>query len=123
MAISDSFVPDITGGDINALPVRTQTLTDDGEITIASGVVFLNKAGVIAATLDNPPVGMDGAQLIITSLTAAAHTISNAAGAGFNGGGAASDVATLGAAIGNGLHLVAANGKWNVVASTGATLA
>lgn len=123
MAISDNFTPDIQDGDVTSLPVRLQTLTDDGAITIAQGVVLLNKAGVVAATIDDPPTGMNGAELTILSETAQAHTVSNAAGSGFNGGGAGSDVGTFGGAIGDGIVLVAANGVWLVKANTNVTLA
>jgi hypothetical protein len=117
------FVPDIQDGDVSSYPVPTQTLTDDGAVTLVDGVVFLNKAGAIAATIADPPTAMDGARLTVISLTAQAHTLSNAAGSGFNGGGAASDIGTFAAAIANNIELVAKGGVWYVVNNTNVTLA
>lgn len=105
-------------------PQGIQAMTADGAITIKSGLVTLSKAGVLAATLADPTTTTDdGKVLRVVSLTANAHTISNAAGSGFNGAGTAKDVATLGGAIGDGLTVIAYQGKWYVVGSVNATLA
>ena len=97
----------LTGGQV--LPV--QVLTGDGAITIKTGLVILNKAGAIAATLADPTATTDdGKVLRILSVTAQAHTVTIAGG--LNGSGASADVGTFSAAIGNGVTLVAYQGKW-----------
>lgn len=96
----------------------------DGAISVKDGVVYVTKASAAALTLADPAsVTDDGKKLSIISTTAAAHTVSNAAGSGFNAGGAASDVGTFGAAKGNNLILRAYGGKWLVESSVGVTLA
>ena len=115
------FVPDVRDGDVSSYPVPTQVLTDDGAITLVSGIVILNKAGVIAATLADPPVAMNGARLTIYSIVAQAHTVTNTTG--FNGGSTASDVGTFAAAIANNFELIAWGGVWYVVNNTNVTLA
>jgi hypothetical protein len=100
-----------------------ELITVAGAITITEGIVLINNANAIAVTLADPvDVTDDGKVLHIRSETAKAHTISNAAGSGFNGGGAAKDIATLGAAIANGISVVAYGGKWWVTRLVGATL-
>lgn len=120
MAIDDSFAPDLGSGQTPMHPVRTQELTDDGAIPIAAGVVSLNKAGVIAATIDTPPLNMNGAELTIISKTAQAHTLTHTPG--FGGGTTARDVATFGGAISDNIVLVALDGVWYVKASRNVTL-
>lgn len=101
---------------------ETQALTDAGAITIKNGVVTLNKAGVIAATLADPIATTDDfKRLSIVALTAQANTVTSASS--FGGGGAGKDVATFGGAIGDGLHLMAYQGKWYVTGVYGVTLA
>jgi hypothetical protein len=84
-----------------------QILTDSGAITIPSGTCFLNKAGVIAATLAAPQA--DGLELAIVSLTAQAHTVDMAT-SGVNGGGA--DVGAFGGAIYDRTTLISYGGHW-----------
>jgi hypothetical protein len=100
-----------------------QVAAADGAITILDGVVMITKGTAAALTLADPPLNADTMRLLVVSTTAAAHTVSNAAGSGFNGGGAGSDVGTFGAAIANSLELVAYNGKWWVINNVGVTLA
>jgi hypothetical protein len=124
MAIDDRFTPNnFSDGGAPAYAERWQELTDDGAVTIAHGTVYLNKAGAIAATIDDPPTNMNGARLLVISETAQAHTLSNAAGSGFNGGGAASDVGTYGGAIADLIELTAKDGVWFVTNNTNVTLA
>lgn len=90
--------------------------SDDGAIpNDISGVVVITKATAAALTLADPSVRDDGLVLTIASTTAAAHTVDNSAGSGFNGAGAGSDVGTFGAAIGNGFSVYAYGGAWYVV--------
>jgi enoyl reductase-like protein len=57
----------------------------------------------------------DGVTLTFVATTANAHTLSNAAGSGFfSSGGASKDVATFGGAIGDGLTIMAYQGKWYI---------
>ena len=110
---------DLTGG----VKLTTQALAESGEITIKSGVVLLTNAdGVVEATLAAPTATTDdGKILYIVSTTAKAHTIT-ATTVGFNAA-ETDNVATLGAAIGNGLVVVAYQGAWYVLANTNATIA
>lgn len=106
-----------------ALSLNNQVLAADGAITIKRGVAMITKAGVAVLTLANPVAGTDNFKTLkIISATAQAHTVSNAAGAGFNGGGAGSDVGTFGGAIGDNLVLVAYNGVWHVQSKVNVTL-
>ena len=123
MTISDRFVPDVQDGNGGLAPVPYQAVIASGAVTIAGGVVTLNLGSAIAATIGDPPTTMDGAVLQVISLTAQAHTLSNAAGSGFNAGGAASDIGTFGAAIGNSITLVASGGVWYVLNNVNVTLA
>jgi len=95
-----------------------------GAISVKTGLVTISKADDPAElTIADPATPADdGKRLTILSLTAKAHTVSNAAGSGFNGGGAASDIATFGAAIGNSMEIVAIGGKWYVLRLTNVTL-
>lgn len=122
MAIADAFVPDLRDGDVNPLPRRFEVMTADGAVPIADGIVFLNKAGALAATIDSPPTSMNGAVLRIVSLTDQAHTVTYAT-VGFNGDTTSGDVATFANAAGNAMELVAYNGVWYAVNLTGVTLA
>lgn len=122
MPIADRFTPDFADGISSAPPPRTPVeMTADGAITIAAGTVYLAKAGVLAATLDTPPLSMDGAELEIVAATANAHTVTQTS-PGFNGGGTASDVATFGGAIGDALRLRARSGVWLAVNTNNVTI-
>lgn len=97
----------------------TQILTDSGAITIPSGTCWLNKAGVIAATLAAPQA--PGLELTVVSLTAQAHTL-DLATSGVNGGSA--DVGTYGGAIYDRVTLVShTDGHWYVKHITNVTFA
>jgi hypothetical protein len=97
----------------------------DGAITIPtkSTTFVVTKAGVAAMTLADPTAGThDGVRLTFLSATANAHTLSNAAGSGFNAGGAAADVGTFGGAKGDNIVVEAYQGVWYVVSKTNVTL-
>lgn len=101
------------------LPV--EVLTANGAITSKMGLVLLNKAGVLAATLASPTAGDDDGKVIhIVAMQAQANTVTLTAG--FNGGSTASDVATFGGAIGDGMTIVAYNGVWYVLNLVNVTL-
>lgn len=95
-------------------PEPVQELTDDGAITIPSGVVFLNKAGVVAATLAAPKA--PGLRLTIFAVTAQAHTVTVAGG--LRGAGAGADVGTFGGAIADGIELISDANYWYDVPGT-----
>lgn len=100
-----------------------QIAAADGAINIKSGTVVITKAGVCALTLADPTATVDDFKILeIRSVTANAHTVSNAAGSGFNGGGSGADVGTFGAAKGNGFRLLAYQGDWYVISNTNVTL-
>lgn len=103
----------------------TQVLSGDGAITIKNGVVFITKGSAAAVTLADPTTGTDdGKVLEIIATTAFFHTVSNAAGSGFNGNGATSDVWSAGGALTGqvALRVRAYLGKWYVVTTGDGTL-
>lgn len=83
--------------------------------------VILAGSAALAMTLADPTRAQDGVKLRIEASGAAAHTVTSATG--FNAGGAAVDVATFAAAIGNNLVLEAVAGKWVIISSVGITVA
>lgn len=123
MTITQRFTPQNfqQGADAPVSPQPYQELTDDGAITIAHGTVFLNKAGVVAATITLPPADMDGAVLSIVAMTAQAHTVT--CSDGFNAGSTSTDVATFGGAIGDSMTIAAKGGEWYVLNTRNVTLA
>lgn len=105
------------------LPKPHYVVDTNGAIPVLAQSVYITKATAAVLTLATPVAGKDdGKQIRIISTTAAAHTVTNAT-TGFNGAGAAGDVATFAAAIGNNLVVEAYNGKWYVVSSVGVTIA
>lgn len=105
---------------------RVVEVTADGAISVPSGNVtyMITKAGVAAMTLVNPTATThDGLRLTFMATTANAHTLDNSAGAGFNDGGAGSDVGTFGGAKGDNIVIEAYQGKWYVVSKVNVTLA
>ncbi len=82
-------------------------------------IVILNKATAAAMTLPAPSKAQDGLRLTVTSLTAAAHTVT-ATGL-FKTGALTGNVATFAANAGAGFSAVAVNGAWHITASVGVT--
>lgn len=100
-----------------------QIVSADGAITIREGVAMITKGTAAAVTLAAPTAGADdGKRLAIMSTTAAAHTVTNTS-PGFNNGSTASDVGTFGAAIGNGMEVIAYGGVWYTLSLRNVTLA
>lgn len=120
MIYSPNYATEEPGGDHK----HPYTLAGaDGAITQKSGVCVISKATAAALTIADPTnLTDDGKRLTITSKTAAAHTVDNSAGSGFNAGGAASDVGTFGGAKGDTLELLAMGGVWYVTSKTNVTL-
>lgn len=117
IAIVDPIYQQANGGNL-------QVMGASGAVTIKPGAVVITKAGVAALTLADPTAGVhDGLEMTFISATAQAHTLSNAAGSGFNAGGAGSDVGTFSGSIGDGITIVAYAGKWLVKFKTNVTLA
>ena len=115
-------LPDLTGYMTKAV-ATTQTLTDDGAITIPTQmrkVCILNKGTAIAATLADPAAGDEGKEITIISKTAAAHTVTFATG--LLGLGAAGDVATFGGAILDSITVRAQSSVWVPVAVNNVTI-
>lgn len=106
--------------------VPVGAFSSNGAVSIPSysADYFVTKAGVCALTIADPTSGThDGVELTFISTTAQAHTLSNAAGSGFNNGGSAKDIGTFGGAIGDRITIVAYQGKWYVKDSLNVTLA
>ncbi len=95
-----------------------------GAIGIKEGFAPITKAGVAATTLAAPTAGLpsaggdDGKVLRIKSTTANAHTVTTPANK-LNGNKA---VATFSGAVTDFIELIAYNGVWQVMASSGITL-
>lgn len=119
---SGNITGNVTGELTGTVKLTTQAITADGAITLKSGLVILNKAGAIAATLAAPTATTDdGKELNIVSITAQAHTVTVAGG--INGTGASGDVGTFGGAIGDGFTVIAYGGKWYQKTNTNVTFA
>ena len=111
-----------TAAELNLNDKEAQTMTADGAITINNGVVKLNKAGVLAATLANPvDVTDDGKRLTILALQAQANTVTVTGG--FGNGGAGEDVATFSGAVGDNINLIANGGYWYITGAHQVTVA
>lgn len=120
-ACSTCDTPVVTGL-FNTAPTAAAA---DGALALPTGggsrTVTITKGSAAALTLAAPTTVPDGTTLTIVSTTAFAHTVTQTT-PGFNGGGAASDVATFGAAAGNSISLIATGGVWYVTNLTGVTL-
>ena len=115
-------LPDLTGYMTKAL-ATTQTLTDDGAITIPTQMrktCILDKPTAIAATLADPAAGDEGKEITIISKTAAAHTVTFATG--LLGLGTDGDVATFGGAILDSITVRAQGSVWVPVAVNKVTI-
>jgi hypothetical protein len=101
---------------------RITAAAANGAIGLYSQTVFITKGGVAAMTLAAPTAGThDGIVIDIVATTAHAHTVT-ATTIGFNAGDAATDVATFGGAIGDGLRVTAYQGEWYLLNTINITL-
>lgn len=122
LTLSDGTAITATASELNRNDFETQTMTADGAITIKNGVVALNKAGVLAATLANPTATTDDfKRLTIVALQAQANTVTVTGG--FGNGSTGEDVATFSGVIGDTLTLLAYQGYWYVTGHHQVTLA
>lgn len=125
LTASVATITTLTVTTLNAMS-KLLAVTANGAVSIptANTTYYITKAGVAAMTLVDPTATThDGLTLTFISTTAQAHTLSNAAGSGFNAGGAASDIGTFGGAIGDNIVITAYQGKWLVVSKTNVTIA
>lgn len=104
----------------SAALIAGQNIAVDGAMNPIAGNVVISKGSQAIITLAAPTTpAQDYTVLRITSLTAFNHQITGPA-AGFNNGGAATDVATFTtAAIGDGLTLMAFGGVWYIQSMRG----
>lgn len=119
---TNGFTGAVTGNVTGAVQLTPVVYSADGAISIASQLAVITKGTAAALTLAAPTATThDGIIIEIVSTTAAAHTVT-ATTIGFNATDAAGDVGTFGAAIGNGLRVVAYQGEWYVLNNIGVTL-
>lgn len=88
-----------------------------------AGTALLTKATAAAMTLAAPDVSIDGALLVISSETAAAHTVTGVGLIADGVTGSPHGTATFAAFKGASLTLMAANKLWNVIANNNVTIA
>jgi hypothetical protein len=95
-----------------------------GAVAPGGGNYAITKSGVAAITLALPTAGslanggQDGQKMIFFDTGGHAHTITTPA-SGING---ADHIATFGGAVGDFIELIAYNGVWYALASSGITL-
>lgn len=89
-------------------------LTTDGAITIASGIVTLNKAGVLAATLAAPTAAQQGTRITIVSLTDQLHTVTFPTNTLNDGTTGINELATFAAFAGASMTVIALGVLWYV---------
>jgi hypothetical protein len=127
IAVGDVVIED-TGitGDVTGEHIPPKQVIDVAgptAITLKNGVVWLARAGAIAAaTLAAPTAGDDDNKILhIIATTAFAHTVTITGG--LSGAGAGADVGTFGGAVGDRLSLVAYNGVWYPLINVNVTFA
>jgi len=125
VAADAAAITTLTATTLNATNKFT-TVTANGAIAVptANTTYYITKAGVAAMTLVDPTATThDGLTLTFVATTAQAHTLSNAAGSGFNDAGAAGDIGTFGGAKGDNIVITAYQGKWYIVSKVNVTVA
>lgn len=93
-----------------------------GVIPAKAGCALLTKATAAAMTLGAPTIDQNGDILVITSQTAAAHTVTALTLFADAVTGSPHGTATFAAYKGASVTLMAANLLWNVIATTGVTI-
>lgn len=105
-------------GEPSPFVTSVKAVTADGAIAVPprNTVYLCTKAGVAAMTIVDPTATVhDGVELTFIATTANANTLDNSAGSGFfSSGGSSKDVATFGGAIGDGITIIAYQGKWYI---------
>lgn len=97
------------------------TYTGAGAITLLPGVSFIGSAGALAMTLASPALYQNGQVMVIAASTAQLHTVTYTPG--FFGTTTASDVCTMGGAIGDNIVIYAQNGVWRALSTRNCTIA
>ena len=117
--ISMNGVSPVTVGPLLAIT----TITGDGAITIAQGVVALTKGSAAAITLAAPTAAQAGTMIVVVNGSAWAHvlTATGLLDDGVTGGG--KNTATFGAYVGSAITLLAYNLHWTVVSKNVVTVA
>lgn len=100
---------------------------ENGAISVTSttkdAIIYLTKATALTSTtLAAPTQAQNGKKLVITSQTAAAHVITATTLLGDAVTGSPHTTATFAAFIGASITLMASDGIWNVVSSTGVVI-
>lgn len=106
--------PAISGGTSTTKEVVT-TITGDGAITIATGIVVMTKGSAAAITLGAPSTAQIGTRITIYAGSAFAHVVTATGLIDDGVTGGSKTTATFAAFVGASLTLVAAQGgKWGV---------
>lgn len=112
----------VSGLTVTGKPVVT-TISGDGAITIADGIVKLTKGSAAAITLAAPSAGQEGTILRIISNSAFAHVITATGLLDDGVTGGSKNTATFGAFAGASIMLCAINLKWSVLNKNVVTVA
>jgi len=99
------------------------TISGDGAITIASGVVALTKGSAAAITLAAPTAAQAGTQITVIAGSAWAHVITATGLLDDGVTGGSKNTATFAAFVGSAITLLAYNLKWVVVSKNLVTVA
>ncbi len=99
------------------------TLSISAAIPVFTGTVKITKATAALCGIVAPTAAQDGTTLVITSATDAAHTVTGVALIADGVTGSPHSTATFAAFKGATITLMACNQLWNVVSSTGVTVA
>jgi len=120
--------PDAPPGSAVSVPLDTGRRSVGVDTTFAAAdypkgdtVYVITKATAAALTVGAPSKAQDGLRLTFLSATAAAHTVTSAAG--FYGDTTGSDIATFAAKIGASMTIEANAGAWGVIALGNVTIA
>lgn len=125
LTASAATITTLTVTTLNAMS-KLLALSANGAVSIptANTTYYITKAGVCALTIADPTATThDGLTLTFVATTASAHTLSNAAGSGFNDAGASGDIGTFGGAKGDNIVITAYQGKWYIVSKVNVTVA
>ena len=108
---------------LNASDKGISTMTGDGAIPIASGIVMLTKGSAAAVTLAAPTAAQNGTTIRIVSNSLFAHVVTFTGSTLWNGTTGAKITATFPAFKGAGLCVVASGGSWFLASNVATTIA
>lgn len=113
----------VSGGTSTAKEIVT-TITGDGAITIATGIVVLTKGSAAAITLAAPSAAQVGTRITIYAGSAFAHVVTATGLIDDGVTGGSKNTATFAAFVGAAITLIAAQvGKWGVESKNVVTVA